>query len=68
VATSGVSRHADSTGAAAYSPGSGTGTIIGNTIEEREPTMQYFKPFTTLAVGIALGYFLVPKIVARIGG
>lgn len=30
--------------------------------------MQYFKPFTTLALGIALGYFVVPKIMAKIGG
>lgn len=30
--------------------------------------MQYLKPFTTLAVGILIGYFAVPKIMARIGG
>jgi hypothetical protein len=30
--------------------------------------MQYFKPFTTLAIGIALGYFVVPKVMAKIGG
>lgn len=30
--------------------------------------MQYFKPFTTLALGMALGYFVLPKVIARIGG
>lgn len=30
--------------------------------------MQYFKPFTTLALGIAIGYFIVPKVMAKIGG
>lgn len=30
--------------------------------------MQYFKPFTTLAIGIALGYFVLPKVIARVGG
>jgi hypothetical protein len=30
--------------------------------------MQYFKPFTTLAIGLALGYFVLPKVIARIGG
>jgi hypothetical protein len=29
---------------------------------------QYFKPLTTLAVGIALGYFVLPKVMAKIGG
>ena len=30
----------------------------------------YLKPFTTLAVGIVLGYFVVPKLIkmAPIGG
>lgn len=28
--------------------------------------MQYLKPWTTLAIGIALGYFVVPKIVAKV--
>lgn len=28
--------------------------------------MQYMKPFSTLAVGMALGYFVVPKIIARV--
>lgn len=30
--------------------------------------MQYFKPFTTLALGIALGYYVLPKIIAKVGG
>lgn len=30
--------------------------------------MGFFKPFTTLAVGIAIGYLVVPKIMAKIGG
>lgn len=30
--------------------------------------MQYLKPYTTLAIGLALGYFVVPKLVAKIGG
>lgn len=29
--------------------------------------MRYLKPYGTLAVGIALGYFLVPRVVARVG-
>jgi len=29
--------------------------------------MRYLKPWTTLAVGIALGYFVVPKVVAKVG-
>jgi hypothetical protein len=29
--------------------------------------MQYFKPFTTLAVGVVLGMFVVPKVRAMIG-
>lgn len=28
----------------------------------------YLKPFTTLAVGIAIGYFVLPKVMAKIGG
>lgn len=28
--------------------------------------MRYMKPYTTLVVGIALGYFVVPKIVAKV--
>jgi uncharacterized protein YneF (UPF0154 family) len=28
--------------------------------------MQYFKPWTTLLVGIALGYFVGPKIVSKV--
>ena len=30
--------------------------------------MQFFKPFTTLAVGMALGYLVLPKIMAKVGG
>jgi hypothetical protein len=30
--------------------------------------MQYLKPYTTLAIGLALGYWVLPKIVAKIGG
>lgn len=30
--------------------------------------MKYLKPFSTLAVGIAIGYFLGPKIASKIGG
>jgi uncharacterized membrane protein YkvA (DUF1232 family) len=30
--------------------------------------MQYLKPYTTLAIGLALGYFVLPKVIARIGG
>jgi uncharacterized protein YneF (UPF0154 family) len=30
--------------------------------------MRFLTPYTTLAVGIALGYFVVPKIMAKIGG
>jgi len=26
----------------------------------------YLKPFTTLAVGIALGYFVVPKVIKMV--
>ncbi len=29
--------------------------------------MRYFKPFTTLAVGMVLGYFVVPKALAKVG-
>jgi hypothetical protein len=29
--------------------------------------MQFFKPFTTLAVGIAIGYFVVPRVMAKVG-
>jgi hypothetical protein len=34
----------------------------------RERTMKYLKPFSTLAVGIALGYLVVPKVMAKVGG
>lgn len=30
--------------------------------------MSYLKPFTTLAVGVAIGYFLLPKVLAKVGG
>lgn len=30
--------------------------------------MRYLKPFTTLAVGIAIGHFVLPKVLARVGG
>jgi hypothetical protein len=30
--------------------------------------MSFFKPFTTLAVGMALGYFVLPKVMAKVGG
>lgn len=30
--------------------------------------MRYLKPFTTLAVGIAIGHFVLPKILAKVGG
>lgn len=29
--------------------------------------MRYLKPWTTLAVGVALGYLVVPKVLQRIG-
>lgn len=29
--------------------------------------MQYLKPWSTLAVGIVIGYVVVPKIMARVG-
>jgi hypothetical protein len=29
--------------------------------------MQYFKPWTTLFVGMALGYFVIPKAMAKVG-
>ena len=30
--------------------------------------MSYLKPYTTLAIGLALGYFVLPKVMAKIGG
>jgi hypothetical protein len=30
--------------------------------------MGYLKPYTTLVVGMVLGYVVVPKIMARVGG
>lgn len=29
--------------------------------------MKYLKPFTTLGVGILIGYMVVPKILAKVG-
>lgn len=29
--------------------------------------MRYFKPVTTLAVGIVIGYVIVPKVIAKVG-
>lgn len=30
--------------------------------------MKYLHPFSTLAVGIVIGYVVVPKIMSRVGG
>lgn len=30
--------------------------------------MSMLKPYTTLAIGLALGYFVLPKVIAKIGG
>ena len=30
--------------------------------------MSYLKPWTTLAVGIVIGYWVVPKVMAKVGG
>jgi hypothetical protein len=30
--------------------------------------MRYFRPWSTLIIGMALGYFVVPKVMARVGG
>lgn len=29
--------------------------------------MKYLKPFSTLAVGIAIGYWVVPKVMTKVG-
>jgi hypothetical protein len=29
---------------------------------------KYLHPWSTLAVGIAIGYFVVPKVAAKVGG
>lgn len=29
--------------------------------------MQFLKPWTTLLVGIAIGHFVVPRVMAKIG-
>jgi hypothetical protein len=30
--------------------------------------MSFFKPLSTLAVGIVIGYVVLPKVMARVGG
>lgn len=30
--------------------------------------MHYLKPWSTLAIGIAIGYVVVPKVMAKVGG
>lgn len=30
--------------------------------------MRFLRPFTTLAVGIAIGHFVLPKVLAKVGG
>jgi len=30
--------------------------------------MSWFKPYTTLAVGMALGYFVLPKVLKQVPG
>jgi hypothetical protein len=30
--------------------------------------MGYLKPYSTLLVGVVIGYVVVPKIMARVGG
>jgi hypothetical protein len=30
--------------------------------------MRYLKPWSTLAIGIVIGYVVVPKVMARVGG
>jgi hypothetical protein len=37
-------------------------------VRVQEDTVNYLKPWTTLIVGIAIGHFIVPKILARVGG
>jgi hypothetical protein len=29
--------------------------------------MRYFKPWTTLALGVVIGYVVVPKVMQRVG-
>lgn len=29
--------------------------------------MKYLKPFSTLAVGLVLGYWVVPKVMSKVG-
>jgi hypothetical protein len=29
--------------------------------------MRYLKPFSTLAVGIAIGYWVIPKVMTKVG-
>lgn len=30
--------------------------------------MRYLRPFTTLAVGIAIGHFVLPKVLSKVNG
>lgn len=30
--------------------------------------MQFFRPLSTLAVGILIGYVVLPKVMAKVGG
>jgi hypothetical protein len=30
--------------------------------------MSYLKPYSTLLIGVVIGYVVVPKIMARVGG
>jgi hypothetical protein len=32
----------------------------------KEIIVQYFKPFSTLLVGIAVGYWVVPKVITKV--
>lgn len=29
--------------------------------------MRYFKPWTTLLVGVGIGYFVVPRVMQKVG-
>lgn len=30
--------------------------------------MQYLKPWSTLVVGVVIGYWVLPKVMAKVGG
>lgn len=30
--------------------------------------MQYLKPWSTLIVGVVIGYWVLPKVMAKVGG